>query len=94
MERRTFLEVLPLLGVLPAATALQACSKPFSCHDTKGLSEAQVEARNAVAYSDKSSDMKRTCVKCVQFTAGETCGTCKVLAGPIHPAGTCNIFST
>ena len=70
--------------------------KPFACTDTSGLTEEEKRARATLIYVDRSPDATKTCATCQQFVpspiAGR-CGTCKVLKGPVHPDGTCKVFS-
>jgi len=89
MQRRVFLTTLA-----PAALGLSVlgCGKKFTCGGT-GLSAPDMESRTRFAYVDQTSDLSKMCEDCTHFTPGETCGTCKVLPGPVHPAGTCTLFS-
>lgn len=92
-SRRTFLRQGAFsLVVLGGATACQM--KRFTCSDESALDDAQKAARKALAYSDVSSDKNKLCKDCVQWVPlGDECGNCKVLAGTVHPAGTCNLFA-
>lgn len=66
------------------------------CTDTTGMAPDDVAPRNSLAYQDRSADPARACDKCVQFiepAKDGTCGGCKVLKGPISPAGTCKVFA-
>src|SRR5580698_1075170 len=74
-----------------------ACSKPapLVCTDTTGIAPAEVQARTALAYVDLSTEPGKTCNGCQQFLPAPkpaTCGTCKVVKGPINPAGNCKSF--
>ena len=86
MERRQFLLVL----------ATVSCSKKqFTCTDVTGLTPDDIQARTTLAYSDFSTDVKKTCATCQQFVEAnkEGCGTCKILKGPVHPNGSCKSFA-
>jgi hypothetical protein len=92
LQNATGLFALTILGV-------GACNKEppaLSCADTSGLASADLALRTspAVAYVDSSTQPGKTCSACLQFnTAGpRSCGTCKVLKGPINPGGYCNLF--
>ncbi len=64
--------------------------------DLTGVSTDDVIARNAVTYMDRSRDKTKTCESCVQFVAPKTdgtCGSCKVLKGPVHPDGGCTAYA-
>lgn len=69
---------------------------PPTCTDTAGLSPDDAKARETLAYVDRSPDPAKRCSKCVQFIEGPSetvCGGCKVLKGPISPAGGCKVFA-
>jgi len=81
------------------AVGAGGCSKSaapaLSCADTTGLSPGDVQIRATLAYTDISTEPGKTCAKCQQFVAPPTegsCGTCKVLKGPINPSGNCKSF--
>lgn len=93
LERRVFLSLLGPAALMPLGLGALACGKKFTCNGSAGLSPTDVENRARFAYMDQSSDISRLCEKCTHFEAGDTCGKCKVLAGPIHPLGTCSLFS-
>jgi hypothetical protein len=89
-----------LILIAPAAALAFAasCKKgpPASCSDKSGLSADDLTARNALGYTDLSTDPAQLCVKCRQYVPGpsaDTCGTCKIMKGPIHPNGTCRAFA-
>jgi hypothetical protein len=84
-----------------AALGTAACGKEKArvlvCDDTTGLPPDAVALRTspAVAYGDVSTEPGKNCVGCQQFLAGPsaaTCGTCKVLKGPVSPQGYCKLF--
>jgi hypothetical protein len=94
VTRRHLLLVAPAAALAFAA----ACKKgaPASCNDKSGLTPADVSAREALAYVDRSTDMTQLCVKCRQYLPGpasDACGSCKIMKGPIHPNGTCRAFA-
>lgn len=80
-----------------APSALSACGGgELTCTDTSALSSADMQTRSTQMYSDHSRDPAKKCNQCRFFTAGQaanTCGSCQVLRGPIHPDGSCNLFS-
>jgi hypothetical protein len=97
LSRRDLLQQSATLGAL-AVFGAAACGKsnqPLNCTDTTGLAPADVQMRTALKYSDASTQPGKTCSGCVQFVAGpaNACATCKVLKGPINPAGYCNSFA-
>ena len=85
-----------LLGTLPLAAALGCRTTPSSCQDVSGLSPDEVRAREALEYHDRSAEPARTCSGCLQFlepTGLFSCGTCRLVRGPIHPQGSCRAFA-
>jgi hypothetical protein len=75
-----------------------ACSKgpaALVCTDTTGVAPADLSVRTSLLYTDISVEPGKTCTTCQQFIpnpAGNACGTCKVLKGPINPKGYCKSF--
>lgn len=85
---------LPLAAVV--STDLVACSKTPQCNDASGLSPDDARIRTDIAaYVEQSPDPAKHCSSCLQFTSGgdKACGSCKVVKGPINPAGTCKLFA-
>jgi len=84
------------LAALPLAAALGCRSPPSSCQDLSGLSPEEVRAREALEYQDQSTEPARTCSGCLQFvepTGPFSCGSCRLVRGPIHPRGSCRAFA-
>jgi hypothetical protein len=99
LSRRDLLQQGAALGALAlGARAVAACSKnppALTCTDTAGLSPGDLGIRTTLAYVDVSTEPGKTCANCQQFVAppaAGTCGTCKVLKGPINPGGNCKSF--
>jgi hypothetical protein len=96
LSRRDVLQRSAALGALALSAA--ACGKKtpaLSCSDTTGMAPADVQIRTTLAYTDYSTEPGKTCTGCQQFVAPptpNTCGTCKVLKGPVNPAGYCKSF--
>jgi hypothetical protein len=96
LSRRDVLQRGAVLGALAALGS--ACSKnapALTCTDTGGLSASDLQIRTTLAYVDQSTEPGKNCASCQQFVApaaAGTCGTCKVLKGPINPAGNCKSF--
>lgn len=95
-SRRDALRIsLTVLGAGGAAFAAMGCGKKeLACTDTSALSADDVSARTALAYVDKSPDAAKMCSGCMQFipAAPDQCGGCKVVKGPINPAGYCKVW--
>ncbi len=67
-----------------------------TCTDVQGLSAEAMNARTVLSYQDRAGTPDRACEKCVQWVEAKAdgqCGGCKVLAGPISPAGSCKVFA-
>ena len=90
-----------LLLVAPAAfvaLALPACAKkePDSCTSTLGLTQDEIKTRTSLGYEDRGPDPNKQCLGCEQYQPppeADECGTCKVLKGPVHTKGSCNVFT-
>lgn len=83
------------LGLLVLASSVGCGQQRFTCTEVTGLSDGEKTVRNTMAYADHAADANKRCDRCVQWVAAaqQGCGTCKVLAGPVHPEGTCNLFA-
>ncbi|MGD0675413.1 MAG: high-potential iron-sulfur protein [Polyangiaceae bacterium] len=86
------------LGAAMAAAAAAACGKEkrpaLSCTDTSALTPADAQVRSMLAYVDQSAQPGKMCSNCQQFlpAAPDACGACKIVKGPINPAGYCKSF--
>lgn len=75
-----------------------AADEGFSCDDPEdlaGLSEAELQTRTANNYVEPSPEADQQCDNCGLWqepAAGEDCGGCTVVQGPIHPEGWCSIW--
>jgi hypothetical protein len=90
LSRRDVLQKSAALGLFAVVgTACSKEQKALSCTDTMSLSAADAQVRTSLAYQDKSPEPGKSCTGCQQFipAAPDACGTCKVLKGPINPAG-------
>ncbi len=93
--RRSLLVLAP---ATLAALALPACAKkePDSCTSTLGLTQEEIKTRSSLGYHDRSPDPNKGCLKCIQYVEppkADECGSCKVMKGPVHTKGSCNVFS-
>lgn len=103
LGRREMIKRGLMLTVVSAtgAAALSACGgeekKSLSCMDTSGLSPQEVTMRQAQKYVDASPHgVQKDCENCNFYDvapAPDTCGGCKVIKGPIHPKGFCNLWA-
>ena len=103
LSRRTLLEQGAAAGawaVVGTAGCGKETPKALSCTDTTGLSPGDLQVRSALAYVDYSTEPGKVCSKCQQFLetdaylahAPNACAACKVVKGPINPAGNCKSF--
>jgi hypothetical protein len=66
------------------------------CETDPQQTEADIRMRATLEYVDMASDAKKACDVCRQFVPApqaDSCGTCKLVRGPIHPKGTCKVFA-
>ncbi|MEX0822255.1 MAG: high-potential iron-sulfur protein [Rhodothermales bacterium] len=78
-----------------AATGGETSEAGFSCMDTSGLTDAQIQQRESTNYVDESPNPDQLCSNCQLYTqpeAGAQCGGCQVVPGPIHPDGYCDLW--
>ena len=76
--------------------AARAKVGPAACTDTASLDENERAARAALAYADKAPTPEKVCSRCNQWVEPRepsSCGSCKLLKGPIHPDGSCKAFA-
>jgi hypothetical protein len=97
LSRRDVLQRTAAFGALVVVGATAACEKKpaaLVCTDLAGLSPSDVQIRTSLAYVDVSTEPGKSCSNCQQFipAAPNACGTCKVVKGPINPAGYCKSF--
>lgn len=84
----------------PASTegAAAGGEETISCNDaaaTADLSAAELATRTNNNYVDQTTNPEQRCDNCSLYTqpaAGQTCGGCSVVAGPINPGGWCSIW--
>lgn len=99
MNRIPRREALRHLAIFSASAVvpgfLVGCSKKPSCEDVTGLAPADVAVRQqTAAYTEVATDPAKKCNACLQYVAAapNACGGCKVVKGPINPAGGCKLF--
>ena len=82
------------LVTLAGIGACKSAPKEVTCTDTAGLAPADVATRTSLQYVEKSAQAGKSCTNCQQYEpAGEgQCGKCKVVKGPINPAGYCSAY--
>jgi hypothetical protein len=70
--------------------------KPATCTDTSQLSKQDADSRMLLGYVEPAPSPAMQCAKCAQYIEAPSagaCGGCKVLKGPISPAGYCKVFA-
>ncbi|MBA2663791.1 MAG: high-potential iron-sulfur protein [Bradymonadaceae bacterium] len=78
----------------PAGAAATGAAA-LNCTDVSALNDQQKAGRTTNGYVEKSTKAGQDCTNCVLYTmpaAAGQCGGCSVVAGPINPAGWCNIW--
>lgn len=96
LGRRHFLLSVSAVALGPVAGCGKKTRENLSCLDVTGIAPDDLTARNTVAYMDRSRDKTQTCESCQQYIAAQaegTCGSCKVVKGPIHPDGHCSAYA-
>jgi hypothetical protein len=90
LERRHLLLGTALLG----ASAVCACKRSETCPPDV-LAPEDVKLRQTLHYTDHSLNAEKLCNGCQQYLPNidADCGACKLLKGPIHPAGYCVAFA-
>ena len=85
----------------PSGDAPKTASKPAAadpCSDVSGLSELDLKMRNeTLQYVAVSPEPDKICDNCkfwVPPEAGQTCGGCTLIKGPINPKGYCTSWFT
>ena len=81
------------LVVLAAVPVLGACGGGGLTCEPGTLSAAESTMRTTLHYTDHTGARLRQCSGCALYTGTETaCGTCSVIAGAVHPQGSCDSF--
>jgi hypothetical protein len=90
IERRRLLLCSTLLG----ASLAYGCKRSETCPPAQ-LNPEDAKMRETLKYTDHSPDASKLCNGCQQYlpNTDADCGGCKILKGPIHPAGYCAAFS-
>ena len=87
------------LGVSCSSSQSSEQSQPSlsddPCADLRGLTEAEIAAREGLNYVAKSPHEEMLCTNCKSWLPpkGEKpCGGCVVFKGPVHPGGYCTYW--
>ncbi|HLG88589.1 MAG TPA: hypothetical protein VKZ79_15485 [Alphaproteobacteria bacterium] len=51
------------------------------------------EQKKSLHYVEASADPRKTCEDCMYFQSQGRCGSCRILSGPVNPAGYCDSWS-
>lgn len=92
VERRRLLLSGALFG---AAIVGGGCKRRSETCPPTQLSPEDEKIRQALRYTDHSPDPEKLCNGCQQYLPNPDadCGGCKLMKGPIHPAGYCTAFA-
>lgn len=66
------------------------------CDDYTGLSEQELQKREALEYVAESPNPNQVCSNCRFYTQPEgedVCGGCQLFAGPVNPGGYCTSWA-
>lgn len=80
----------------PAASDTMAGAEGVACNDLTGLTEQEKQMRSALQYVDKTEIPEKRCDNCQLYIPPEgdsPCGACKILKGPVAPAGHCTSWA-
>jgi hypothetical protein len=104
-NRREFIQTLGALSVVGvgAGTVLAGCGNGEQtadtaadpCADVSGLTEAEIQTRRNFNYVGQTPYPDQRCDNCqlwVEPAPGQTCGGCRIMEGPINPAGWCTAW--
>lgn len=67
-----------------------------TCDDLTGLTDQEKQMRTALQYVDETTIADKRCDNCQLYIEPEgdsPCGGCKILKGPIAPAGYCTSWA-
>jgi hypothetical protein len=80
---------------LVAGALASGCKRRSETCPPSQLSAEDSKLRETLRYTDHSLDAAKVCNACQQFVPNPDadCGSCKLLKGFIHPAGSCTAFS-
>jgi len=95
LSRRYLLERSAAFGAAVLGAAACGKKQALSCMDTSAVSQPDLQVRMTLAYVDQSTQPGKFCSNCQQFLPPPEpgiCGACKVVKGPINPAGYCKSF--
>jgi len=76
----------------PAAKATAAKTGTDPCNDLSALTAEEKATRTTFQYKEVTDDPKKPCDTCnfwLTPAAGQTCGGCTLVKGPVQPKGGC-----
>lgn len=80
----------------PNAAPEGAAAAVAECEDYSGLSEQELQKREALGYVPESPNANQVCSNCrfyQQPQGDDVCGGCTLFAGPVNPGGYCNSWA-
>jgi hypothetical protein len=102
IDRRAFLRragVFAAMGLGALALGGTGCGgggSESACDDLSGLSAADKQTRVTYGYRNPTLIEAKRCDNCNFYTAppaGQHCGSCTLVKGPIAPTGYCNSWA-
>lgn len=96
ITRRDAIKGLTIAGIAITTAGLAGCAKTgANCEDLSKVSADELKKRERLGYLAKSADPRKKCSNCIQYTKpadANSCGTCKLFAGPVTPEGYCKTW--
>lgn len=80
----------------PAAEPSQPMAAEPDCSDLSGLTDAELQMRETLAYVEDSPYPEKRCDNCQLYIEPEgdaACGGCQIIKGPIAPQGYCTSWA-
>lgn len=80
----------------PAAPQAAPKTAAAGCNDLTGLTDQEKQMRTALQYVDATPIAEKRCDNCQLYVVPEgdsPCGGCKILKGPVAPAGYCTSWA-
>ncbi len=80
----------------PPAASETPATAAAGCNDLTGLTDQEKQMRTALKYVDVTPEAAKRCDNCqlyIEPEGGAPCGGCKILKGPVAPAGYCTSWA-
>lgn len=82
------------IGGALVSAAVEASAADSACIDPSTLSSDELNTRNSLHWTAKSTQANKACDGCAFFMATSGgCGTCMIFMGPTYAAGYCDSWT-